>query len=51
MQQWLNTVNMANIEDMRAEDVNSILTKRLGTYENLTSNAEYKFNIDTEIAT
>jgi len=51
MQQWFNTVNMANIEDMDVRDVNDILINRIGTYKNLTSNADNKFNIDTEIAT
>ena len=50
MQQWLNTVNMANIEDMKVEDINDILINRLSTYRNLTSNGQNKFNIDTDIA-
>jgi len=50
MQQWLNTVNMANIEDMKVEDIDNILTNRLPTYRNLTSNGQNKFNIDTDIA-
>ncbi len=50
MQQFLNTVNMANIEDMRSEDVSGILINRLGTYRNLTSDGSETFNIDTDIA-